>query len=202
MFHSSAICRVHPSQHPALFDAKRYGPGPLGGCKLRPRRACEELEIEETIYRELALGGTRSYYEETQSLLDGLLSGSGTSSLRSSRLCPVRRRLVTKHKGWDRWYETQDLLTFWARYYCLSILDKHHHPDINYEQGIKILRMCTDELKRRLPIDFKGVRLDSQFAYVLPPVTRLTCHQMLVKVIDEKGIREVEYDDSKPVASA
>ena len=46
-----------------------------------------------------------------------------------------------------------------SRYYCLSILDKHHHPDIDYDQGVKILRMCTDELKRRLPIDFKGVRV-------------------------------------------
>lgn len=43
------------------------------------------------------------------------------------------------------------------RYYCLSIFDKHHHPDISFDQGLKILRMCTDELKRRLPIDFKGV---------------------------------------------
>jgi 20S proteasome subunit beta 4 len=67
------------------------------------------------------------------------------------------------------------------RYYCLSILDKHHHPDINYEQGMKILRMCTDELKRRLPIDFKG---------------------MLVKVVTKDGIREVEYDDDAVVKSA
>lgn len=44
-----------------------------------------------------------------------------------------------------------------CRYYCLSILDKHHHPDIDLEKGKKILRMCTDELQRRLPIDFKGV---------------------------------------------
>ncbi|KAI9870861.1 MAG: Proteasome subunit beta type-4 [Pleopsidium flavum] len=69
----------------------------------------------------------------------------------------------------------------YAQYYCLSILDKHHHPDISYEQGLKILRMCTDELKRRLPIDFKG---------------------MLVKVITKEGIQEIDYDDSKPVASA
>ncbi|MCJ1225756.1 Proteasome subunit beta type-4 [Toensbergia leucococca] len=69
----------------------------------------------------------------------------------------------------------------YAQYYCLSILDKHHHPDIDFEQGLKILRMCTDELKRRLPIDFKG---------------------MLVKVIDKDGIREVSYDDTKVVASA
>lgn len=66
----------------------------------------------------------------------------------------------------------------YAQYYCLSILDKHHHPDITYEQGLKILRMCTDELKRRLPIDFKG---------------------MLVKVVTKEGIKEVEYLDDKVV---
>jgi 20S proteasome subunit beta 4 len=44
---------------------------------------------------------------------------------------------------------------------------------------MKILRMCTDELKRRLPIDFKG---------------------MLVKVVTKDGIREEEYKDDEPVA--
>lgn len=67
----------------------------------------------------------------------------------------------------------------YAQYYCLSILDKHHHPDIDYEEGLKLLRLCTDELKRRLPIDFKG---------------------MLVKVITKDGIREVEYDDEARIA--
>jgi 20S proteasome subunit beta 4 len=66
----------------------------------------------------------------------------------------------------------------YAQYYCLSTLDKHHHPDIDLEQGMKILRMCTDELKRRLPIDFKGV---------------------VVKVVDKDGVREVEYNDDKQV---
>jgi 20S proteasome subunit beta 4 len=67
------------------------------------------------------------------------------------------------------------------RYYCLSILDKHHHPDIDLDKGMKILRMCTDELKRRLPIDFKGV---------------------FVKIITKDGIREEEYLDDKPVLPA
>ncbi|CAD0032042.1 unnamed protein product [Aureobasidium pullulans] len=67
----------------------------------------------------------------------------------------------------------------YAQYYCLSTLDKHHHPDISFEQGMKILRMCTDELKRRLPIDFKG---------------------MIVKVVTKDGIREEEYKDDEPVA--
>ena len=66
----------------------------------------------------------------------------------------------------------------YAQYYCLSTLDKHHHPNITFEEGMKILRMCTDELKRRLPIDFKG---------------------MLVKVITKDGIRVEEYIDEKPV---
>lgn len=69
----------------------------------------------------------------------------------------------------------------YAQYYCLSILDKHHHPGISFEQGLKILRMCTDELQRRLPIDFKG---------------------MTVKVIKKDGIQDLEYDTSKQVLSA
>jgi 20S proteasome subunit beta 4 len=67
------------------------------------------------------------------------------------------------------------------RYYCLSILDKHHHPDITFEQGMKILKMCSDELKRRLPIDFKGFQ---------------------VKVMTKEGIKEVPFDDSAPVKPA
>ncbi|OJJ83766.1 proteasome core particle subunit beta 4 [Aspergillus glaucus CBS 516.65] len=69
----------------------------------------------------------------------------------------------------------------YAQFYCLSILDKHHHPDINLEQGLKLLEMCTDELKRRLPIDFKGV---------------------LVKVISKDGVKEVDFDNNRIVTSA
>ena len=64
------------------------------------------------------------------------------------------------------------------RYYCLSILDKHHHPDITLGQGIKLMTMCTDELKRRLPIDFKG---------------------MVVKAVTKDGIVDIEFDDDKVV---
>jgi 20S proteasome subunit beta 4 len=70
---------------------------------------------------------------------------------------------------------------YYHRYYCLSILDKHHHPDITLHQGIKILTMCTDELKRRLPIDFKG---------------------MVVKAVKADGIVDIEFDDDKVVKCA
>jgi len=75
------------------------------------------------------------------------------------------------------------IIDYWlsTRYYCLSILDKHHHPDITLHQGIKLLNMCTDELKRRLPIDFKG---------------------MTVKAVTKDGIVDIEFDDDKVVKSA
>ncbi|GLI77568.1 proteasome subunit beta type-4 [Penicillium ochrochloron] len=69
----------------------------------------------------------------------------------------------------------------YAQYYCLSLLDKHHNPNIDLEQGMKLLGMCTDELKRRLPIDYKGV---------------------LVKIITKDGVKEVDFDNDKIVRSA
>lgn len=68
----------------------------------------------------------------------------------------------------------------YAQYYCLSILDKHHHPDIDLEKGLKILAMCSEELRRRLPIDFKGLTL---------------------KVVDKNGIREMEYSEKDKVVA-
>jgi len=69
----------------------------------------------------------------------------------------------------------------YAQYYCLSILDKHHHPSIDLEKGLQILKMCTDELKRRMPIDFKG---------------------MFVKIVTKDGIKTQDWDDSQQVLPA
>lgn len=46
---------------------------------------------------------------------------------------------------------------------------------------MKVLSLCTDELKRRLPIDFKG---------------------MVVKAVTKDGIIEMPFDDDKIVKSA
>jgi len=90
-------------------------------------------------------------------------------------------RLMDMRSKYKEQDTVADEVLMCSRYYCLSILDKHHHPDINFEQGMNILRMCTDELQRRLPIDFKG---------------------MTVKLIKKDGIQELEYDTSKQVLSA
>lgn len=67
----------------------------------------------------------------------------------------------------------------YSQYYCLSILDKHHQPDMNLEDGLKLLGLCTDELKRRLPIDFKGV---------------------YVKIITKDGIKDNDFNNDAKVA--
>lgn len=46
---------------------------------------------------------------------------------------------------------------------------------------MKILNMCADELKRRLPIDFKG---------------------MVVKAVTKDGVVDMPFDDDKVVKSA
>lgn len=69
----------------------------------------------------------------------------------------------------------------YAQYYCLSTLDKHHNPNINLDQGLKILRMCADELRKRMPIDFKGLE---------------------VTVIDKDGSQKVDFVDDANIKSA
>ncbi|KAF3926427.1 hypothetical protein AA313_de0205682 [Arthrobotrys entomopaga] len=59
----------------------------------------------------------------------------------------------------------------YAQYYCLSILDAHYKKGMGVEEVTGLLQDCHEELKRRMPIDFKG---------------------LLVKIVDKDGIRELE----------
>lgn len=62
----------------------------------------------------------------------------------------------------------------YAQYYCLSILDAHYKKDMNVEEVAGLMKDCHEELKRRMPIDFKG---------------------LMVKIVDKDGIRELEGFD-------
>lgn len=152
----SPVCGVYPSQYPALFDAQRYRIRSSCCRQFCSRRTCEKSEVEKALHSQSAVGGLRSNHQEATSLLAGLSSFTGVNTLCCARICPVS----TKFRCLLSWTPMQILgvgVNGRQRYYCLSILDKHHHPDIDLDQGLKILRMCTDELQRRLPIDFKGV---------------------------------------------
>ncbi|KAK6344006.1 Proteasome subunit beta type-4 [Orbilia brochopaga] len=62
----------------------------------------------------------------------------------------------------------------YAQYYCMSILDAHYKKGMNVEEVTGLMRDCHEELRRRMPIDFKGLR---------------------VKIVDKDGVREVEGFD-------
>lgn len=154
--------------------------------------AGDTVQFAEFIQANVALYSMRNETDLSPAAVSNFVRGELAKSLRSRKPYTVNLLLG----GWSELDKKPSL--YWidylasvakvpyaahgyAQYYCLSILDKHHHPDITFEQGMKILRMCTDELQRRLPIDFKG---------------------MFVKVIRKDGIEEIEYDTSKPVLSA
>ncbi|KFY71982.1 hypothetical protein V499_07853 [Pseudogymnoascus sp. VKM F-103] len=154
--------------------------------------AGDTIQFAEYIQANAQLYSMRNQIDLSPSAIANFVRGQLASSLRSRKPYNVNLLLggVDPITGKPSLYWLDYLASLaqlpyaahgYAQYYCLSILDKHHHPDIDFEQGMKILRLCTDELKRRLPVDFKG---------------------MLVKVITKDGIREEEYDDDAVVKSA
>jgi len=154
--------------------------------------AGDTIQFAEYIQANIALYSMRNESDLGPSAVASFIRGELAKSLRSRKPYNVNLLLggvdpITREPSlyWLDYLASSAKLPYaahgYAQYYCLSILDKHHHPDISFDQGMKILRMCTDELQRRLPIDFKG---------------------MTVKVVKKDGIQDIEYDTSKQVLSA
>lgn len=59
----------------------------------------------------------------------------------------------------------------YSGFYTFSLLDRHYRPDMTTEEGLNLLKLCIEELERRMPVDFKGV---------------------IVKIVDKDGIREID----------
>lgn len=60
----------------------------------------------------------------------------------------------------------------YAAFYTMSLLDHHYREDITLDDGLKLLKLCEEELKKRMPIDFKGLN---------------------VKIVDKEGIRPIDF---------
>ncbi|KAI9891847.1 MAG: Proteasome subunit beta type-4 [Vezdaea aestivalis] len=154
--------------------------------------AGDTIQFSELIQANIQLYSMRNSTDLSPSATANFVRSELASSLRSRKPYTVNLLLggvdPISNKPSLYWLDYLAALTpapyaahGYAQYYCLSILDKHHNPEIDYEKGLALLRMCSDELKRRLPIDFKG---------------------LLVKVVTKDGIKDVEWDDSKQVKSA
>ncbi|KAK4219203.1 nucleophile aminohydrolase [Rhypophila decipiens] len=154
--------------------------------------AGDTVQFAEYIQANAQLYSMRNETDLSPSALANFVRGELAHSLRSRKPYNVNLLLggvdPITHKPSLYWLDYLAALAplpyaahGYAQYYCLSILDKHHHPDITLGQGIKLLTLCTDELKRRLPVDFKG---------------------MTVKAVTKDGIVDIEFDDDKVVKSA
>ncbi|KAJ5931604.1 hypothetical protein N7516_006093 [Penicillium verrucosum] len=152
----------------------------------------DTVQFAEYIQANAALYSMRNDTELSPSAVANFVRGELARSLRSRSPYTVNLLLggidpVTEkpHLYWVDYLASLAPLPYaahgYAQYYCLSILDKHHHPDCTLEEGLALLTLCTDELKRRLPIDYKG---------------------MLVKVVTKDGVQEIAVDNDKVVRSA
>ena len=161
--------------------------------------AGDTVQFAEYIHANVALYTTRNAYTLPTSSVAAFTRNELARALRSRNPYTVNLLLggvevpaadepngkVVPKLYWIDYLASSALVPYaahgYAQYYCLSILDKHHHPQIDLEQGMKLMRMCSEELRRRLPIDFKG---------------------LIVKVVTEKGVEEVELNDDVTVKSA
>ncbi|KAJ5963632.1 uncharacterized protein N7479_003508 [Penicillium vulpinum] len=147
----------------------------------------DTVQFAEYIQANAALYSMRNDTELSPSAVANFVRGELARSLRSRSPYTVNLLLggidpVTEkpHLFWIDYLASLAPLPYaahgYAQYYCLSILDKHHHPDCTREEGLALLTLCTDELKRRLPIDYKG---------------------MLVKMVTKDGVEEITVDNDK-----
>ena len=58
----------------------------------------------------------------------------------------------------------------YASYLTLSTLDRYHRPDMSLEEALELLKMCINEVRKRLVLDMGNFH---------------------VRVIDLNGVREV-----------
>jgi 20S proteasome subunit beta 4 len=59
----------------------------------------------------------------------------------------------------------------YGAYYCLSLMDRGHYPDITLEEAKGLMKKCIQELQKRFIVN-------------LP--------EFKIKVVDADGIRDVE----------
>lgn len=85
----SAICRIHPSEYPAIHDAERCGTNSKCGGQFCSRRVGTKPEIAESVYGQPVVGRNGSNLAGTKSVLGGLPGVAGTVAVCRSRLRTV-----------------------------------------------------------------------------------------------------------------
>lgn len=79
----------------------------------------------------------------------------------------------------------------YAAFYAMSLLDHHYRPDYTTEDGLKLLKLCINELETRMPVDFKGVFVSIVH---LPYCAMQVLTEPQVKIVSKDGVKQVDFD--------
>ena len=139
----------------------------------------DTVQFAEYLLANIQLYGMRNGYEMSSTAVASYVRTELANALRSRRPYQINLLLGSYDKKtekpvlhWIDYLAACVPLPYaahgYASYYVLSLLDRHHRPDMSLEEGMELLKMCVDEIKRRIPLDFKGIH---------------------VKIIDKNGIK-------------
>ncbi|SCV06012.1 LANO_0H20164g1_1 [Lachancea nothofagi CBS 11611] len=144
--------------------------------------AGDTVQFAEYIQANIQLYSIRENHELSPQAVSSFVRQELAKSLRSRKPYQVNVLLAgyDAHSNKTELYQIDYLGTKvelpyaahgYSGFYTFSLLDRHYRPDMTLEDGLELLKLCVEELDRRMPVDFKGV---------------------LVKVIDKDGCREIE----------
>ncbi|ODV76333.1 proteasome core particle subunit beta 4 [Cyberlindnera jadinii NRRL Y-1542] len=144
--------------------------------------AGDTVQFAEYIQANVQLYGIRENFELSPKAVASFTRNELAKSLRSRKPYQVNvliagydEKTQEPSLNWIDYLGTNVELPYaahgYAAFYTFSLLDHHYRPDFTTEQGLHLLKLCIEELQKRLPIDFKGV---------------------FVKIVNKDGVKEVE----------
>ena len=121
--------------------------------------AGDTVQFAEYIQANIQLYSIREDYELSPQAVSSFVRQELAKSIRSRR--PYQVNVLIG--GYDKKKNKPEL-------YQIDYLG-HYRPDMTTEEGLDLLKLCVQELEKRMPMDFKGV---------------------IVKIVDKDGIRQVD----------
>lgn len=142
----------------------------------------DTTQFAEYIKGNVQLFGLREGYDMESPEIASFIRHELATSIRSRKPYQVQLLIAGVYKDGEGFLSMIDYIGTrcdlpyaahgYAAFYTMSLLDHHYREDISLDEGIKLLKLCEEELNKRMPMDFKGLN---------------------VKIVDKDGIREVDF---------
>ncbi|KAG0683280.1 Proteasome subunit beta type-4 [Pichia californica] len=142
----------------------------------------DTTQFAEHIKANVQLFGLREGYDMESSEIASFVRNQLATSLRSRKPYQVQVLIGGANNEGEGFLSMIDYLGTrcdlpyaahgYAAFYTMSLLDHHYKDDISLDDGLRLLKLCEEELTKRMPMDFKGLN---------------------VKIVDKEGIRTIDF---------